>query len=177
MRPVNLDYHPAPRRFTLGIATLLGGALLAVFALTGYAVLRSEVSALDAKVAQARSAQQNIAAATASTPRDAQAAAADSRVAQAALQRLQRPWDALLGALESVQAQGVALLAIEPDAEKSVLKLTAEAKSDSAMLDYVERLQTVGVLGNVTLVNHQVQTGDPSKPIRFAVLASWIGRS
>jgi hypothetical protein len=106
--------------------------------------------------------------------RDIEASAQEYRQAQLALQRLSLRWNDLFAALESTRPGGVALLAIEPDPGKSVVKLTAEAKSAEDMLDYVERLQRAGGLADVALASHQVKPSDPLQPVRFVVLASWV---
>jgi Tfp pilus assembly protein PilN len=53
-----------------------------------------------------------------------------------------------------------------------MLKLTAEARSREAMLEYVRRIAQTKGLSNVYIVSHQVQTEDPSRPIQFSVQAS-----
>ena len=86
---------------------------------------------------------------------------------------LSRRWDRIFLALESAKAPNVALLAIEPDPRKGLLKLTAEAKGKNAMLDYVDRLQTAQPLERVMLESHEVQAQAPEKPVRFIVTATW----
>jgi hypothetical protein len=77
-------------------------------------------------------------------------------------------------ALESAKAPDVALLAIEPDPRKGVLRVTAEAKGKNAMLDYVDRLQAAQSLQRVMLESHEVLSQVPEKPVRFVVTASWV---
>jgi hypothetical protein len=87
---------------------------------------------------------------------------------------LSRRWDRVFLALESAKAPDVALLAIEPDPRKGVLRVTAEAKGKSAMLDYVDRLQAAQSLQRVMLESHEVLSQVPEKPVRFVVTASWV---
>lgn len=86
---------------------------------------------------------------------------------------LSRRWDRVFLALESAKAPDVALLAIEPDPRKGVLRVTAEAKGKNAMLDYVDRLQAAQSLQRVMLDSHEVLSQVPEKPVRFVVTASW----
>ena len=87
---------------------------------------------------------------------------------------LSRRWDRVFLALESAKAPDVALLAIEPDPRKGVLRVTAEAKGKNAMLDYVNRLQAAQSLQRVMLESHEVMAQVPEKPVRFVVTASWM---
>ena len=87
---------------------------------------------------------------------------------------LSRRWDRVFLALESAKAPDVALLAIEPDPRKGVLRVTAEAKGKNAMLDYVNRLQAAQSLQRVMLESHEVMSQVPEKPVRFVVTASWV---
>ena len=107
-------------------------------------------------------------------PRDArkqgEAVARSNEVAH----ELSRRWDRVFLALESAKAPDVALLAIEPDPRKGVLRVTAEAKGKNAMLDYVNRLQAAQSLQRVMLESHEVLSQVPEKPVRFVVTASWV---
>lgn len=87
---------------------------------------------------------------------------------------LSRRWDRVFLALESAKAPDVALLAIEPDPRKGVLRVSAEAKGKNAMLDYVNRLQAAQSLQRVMLESHEVLSQVPEKPVRFVVTASWV---
>jgi len=87
---------------------------------------------------------------------------------------LSRRWDRVFLALESAKAPDVALLAIEPDPRKGVLRVTAEAKGKNAMLDYINRLQAAQSLQRVMLESHEVMSQVPEKPVRFVVTASWV---
>ena len=174
MRALRLDYYSGRAAFTAGTALLVVGALVATVAFFEYGALREKVSAWEAKVAAVRTAARRGDASVPRNARDQEAVVQEVKAAHAVLQRLSLPWDRLFGAFESVRANGVALLAVEPDPDKGTVKLTAEAKSDAEMLDYVERLQGVEMLANVTLAGHQVKTGDPMRVLRFAVVASWV---
>jgi Tfp pilus assembly protein PilN len=87
---------------------------------------------------------------------------------------LSLPWDELFAALEGSEDYDVALLNVEPDAEKRGLVLTGEAKSLDAMLDFVRYLQEQDCLTDVSLQSHKVNLQDRDKPVRFKVLATWV---
>jgi Tfp pilus assembly protein PilN len=89
------------------------------------------------------------------------------------LRRITLPWDDLFGAVESAAPGEVALLAMEPDPERQVLKISGEAKNVPAMLEYIRMLESRPLFRSVTLHSHQVQVQDPQRPLRFAVDVAW----
>jgi Tfp pilus assembly protein PilN len=91
------------------------------------------------------------------------------------LRQLSLPWNTMFKAVESSSGKTVALLSMEPDMQKGTIRISGEAKSFVAMLDYVRQLEQREVFGSVYLQNHQVQQDDPQKPVRFTLLAVWKG--
>lgn len=89
------------------------------------------------------------------------------------LQQLTLPWGKLFQAIESSSGKEVALLAMEPDADKHVVKIVGEAKDIPAVLDYIKRLAMQQEFSSVYLQSHQIQLQDPEKPVRFVLLATW----
>jgi dipeptidyl aminopeptidase/acylaminoacyl peptidase len=93
------------------------------------------------------------------------------------LRQLSLPWEELLQAVESAAGREIALLALEPDTEKQVVKISGEARDMAGLLDYITRLEEQKVFGPVFLQSHQVQLQDPERPVRFSLLAVWKGKS
>jgi hypothetical protein len=89
--------------------------------------------------------------------------------AEAVVRQLTLPWGSLIGAIEQAATRDVAILQLQPDAEKGLLRLTAEARNREAMFGYLKRLGSARELTNVVLVSHQVQKDEPQQPIQFAV--------
>lgn len=89
------------------------------------------------------------------------------------LRQLSFPWEKLFNAVESSGSKDVSLLALDPDLEKGVVRISGEARNFSDMLDYISRLEGQDAIGTVYLQSHQVQQKDPDKPVRFALLAVW----
>jgi len=83
------------------------------------------------------------------------------------------PWGDVLTALESSALNDLALLAIEPDAKKRQLKITAEAKNKDIMFSYLEKLEVSEELANVYLLKHEVFEDVDQHPIRFVAVATW----
>lgn len=177
MRRLGLDFQRPPRRSR----PLLGAALLvlAVAALLGpldtYLRLSDEAERWQAKAAAAERA----AAAGGKTAQRPEGRETVREIghANAIVRQLALPWDGLLGAVESCDCRDVALLAVDPDAAKSVVKISAEARTLEAMLDYLGHLEAQPVFGSVSLLSHHVQRQDPDRPVRFVVLARWKVRA
>lgn len=84
-----------------------------------------------------------------------------------------RAWATLLNVMEAMATKKVALLVLEPDPVNGKVRVTAEAKDVSAMLDYVKQLQQQPGLRDVVLLSQQVNEDDPQQPVRFIVGAQW----
>jgi hypothetical protein len=93
--------------------------------------------------------------------------------ANAVARELARRWDKVFAAIETVGDAEVALLAIEPDARRGIVRITAESRNKHAMLRYVTRLQDRQPLQRVLLETHEVRTEEPEKPVRFVVSGEW----
>jgi Tfp pilus assembly protein PilN len=93
----------------------------------------------------------------------------------AAVLQLNLPWRALRDAVREATPAGVALLALEPDARRRSLRITAEAKDSDAMLDYVAALGRGGWFGAVHVARHEIDERHPQRPLRFQVDAAWGG--
>ncbi|WP_435626530.1 hypothetical protein [Candidatus Ferrigenium straubiae] len=89
------------------------------------------------------------------------------------LRQLTLPWDELFRAVDSAAGKEVVLLAMEPDAEKHMVKISGEAKNLAALLKYIMQLEEQSVFGPVYLQSHQVQQQNPDRPVRFSLLAVW----
>ena len=103
--------------------------------------------------------------------------AAEWKKALLVAEELNRPWEKLFAALEENVDRPVALLTLEPDAQKGELVLTAEAKNFAEMLGYYRLLQQKDNLRNVTLHTHQINQQDKEKPVRFRITANWEVKS
>jgi hypothetical protein len=175
MRAIYLDYQKAYRPFpTLGVILLLvalgvGAQMVRQHGylsdiLEGWEALEKRVDRLarhhDLRPGERRNP-------------DAEQGAREVAKANEVLRRITLPWDELFAAVESAAPSEVALLTMEPDAEKRLLKITGEAKHVAAMFDYIRTLERRPMFQTVTLSNHQEQITDPQRPIRFTLMAAW----
>jgi hypothetical protein len=147
----------------------------------GFAVLAIALLLAGGLVLKHRETQQRLheleaAAALLSAPRPALAIPRDKldgelKNAQATVRQLALPWAQLIDSLERASMKDVALLNIQPDAQARVLRVTAEARREELMLQYLRRLSSTGNFAEVHLVSHQVREDDPQRPIQFSVQA------
>jgi hypothetical protein len=173
MQALSLDYERKPRRGSRpGLLVLLLGAV-AVLIVADLAVEANRAKT-ESEAALARPDRKRVPAVR-SSERDPKRSAEEMKIADAIAQRLTLPWADLFDALEASSNNTVALLALEPDLSKRVLRITAEAKNKADMLAYVNRLNEDRRLLNVYLMDHQLQAQTPGEPVRFSVQASWAG--
>ncbi|MGH8725599.1 MAG: hypothetical protein ACREU1_12130, partial [Burkholderiales bacterium] len=91
--------------------------------------------------------------------------------AQATVRQLALPWPQLIDSLERAALKEVAVLHIQPDAQNRVLRVTAEARREELMLEYLRRVGRS--FSEVHLVSHLVREDDPARPIQFSLQASF----
>jgi Tfp pilus assembly protein PilN len=93
----------------------------------------------------------------------------------AVVRQLTLPWGPLIETIEKAGTKDVAILQLQPEAQSRVLRITAEARSQDAMVDYLKRLADARGFAQVHLLSHQVQQEDPNRPVQFAAQASFRG--
>lgn len=179
MKRVRIDFAPPSLRRTLfhtprtAVALALAALLLCGAALAGAWNYVEQQRAHEARLASlaarnAAPAPTSPVALTQPQVSDAQAAAVN-----AAIMQLNLPWRDLHDALRAATPASVALLALEPDAKKGVLRITAEARASNDMIAYVENMQAQEWFSAVTLTRHEIVEQDPHRPIRFQINAHW----
>jgi hypothetical protein len=95
--------------------------------------------------------------------------------AEAVMRQLALPWGAIVRTIEEAATPEVAVLQLEPQARERQLRLTALARRQEEMGEYLRRLAAAPALADVHLASHQVLAGDPQRPIQFTVLARLKG--
>lgn len=163
--PLQLDFVAPRRRRRLAGFVVLGVSLL----LAGGLVFKY-------REAQQRLHQLDAAAALLSAPRPARAVPRERldeqmKSAQATVRQLSLPWPQLIDSLERAAMKEVAVLHIQPDAQQRLLRVTASAPGERAMLEYLRRLG--GGFAEIHLVSHQVREDEPLRPIQFSLQASF----
>ncbi|MET3109280.1 Tfp pilus assembly protein PilN [Oxalobacteraceae bacterium GrIS 1.18] len=95
--------------------------------------------------------------------------AVEADAINAATHHLNVPWHDLLGAVEDATPSDVALLSLDPDPEHQLLRITAEAESSDAMLDYVKSLKRQSTFSSAILKQHQTDIQVQNKMLRFTI--------
>jgi Tfp pilus assembly protein PilN len=179
MKKVRIDFAPpglarsllrTPRSAWVLVWVLGFAALSLAFAHAGLERRQREIALLAAQSQLRTQAPPAAAVAVRPPVPEGQAAAVNAAVLQ-----LNLPWRALHDAVQAGTPASIALLALEPDAHRNTLRITAEAKRSDDMIAYVERLQKVEWFSAVLLSRHEINEQDPNRPIRFQVDAQWRG--
>jgi Tfp pilus assembly protein PilN len=179
MKKARIDFAPpglrrAMLRTPRGAWSLLLIALvLGLTALSTGVKYRQESAAVERLRARALARSAVPAGAATAAPVRQPVPEAQASAVNAAVMQLNLPWRALHDAVQAATPPTVALLALEPDAKKSALRITAEARNSDDMITYVEQLQAIDWFGPVSLVRHEVNEQDPNRPIRFQIDARW----
>lgn len=173
MRRLDLEFQPSPRSPVAWSLLALGCAVLVVLLLVEQQ-LQGEQEDLEARV---HSLEQQLGRRPASAAPQSSASSREQAEQLAQMrsvsQQLQRPWQQLFAMLEAQPQEDVALLSLTPDARKGQVRIAAEARNLEAMLQYHQRLERSDELRDVSLLNHEVVTGQPEHPVRFNLTATW----
>ena len=173
MRRLELEFQPRHSTPLAWALLALGGAVVAVL-LTAQQQLTSEQASVQARLAQLeiKLGRRPANALPQSTAMQREQAERLAQMRNVSLQ-LQRPWQQLFAMLEAMPQEDVALLSLTPDARKGQVRISAEARSLEAMLQYHQRLERSAELSDVSLLNHEVLANDPAHPVRFNLTATW----
>ena len=167
-RPVRLDFVAPVHRAPVAGALLLAAGLAAAVSLgVAFDRLVGERERLEAALdAPARPHRAPL------TPESRRSAAEAAVVGR----ELAVPWTHLLAELEAAShdnAGSVALLLVEPDPGKQLVRITAEVRALPDALAYVKRLQQSAVLRHPMLESHERRKDDPQHPLRIKLTAEW----
>lgn len=174
MPKLRLDYQRGIDFFPWGGLLLLVVALATLIA-TGvhYRNLSTQAALLESRADGIQRATQRPPPGGRAGKRMALDLALEVKRANEVLRQLSVPWGGLFQTVESIDGKDVTLLALEPDMEKRLVKISGEAKNIAAMLDYIKQLENRNVFGIVYLQSHHTQLQDPEKPVRFVLQAIW----
>jgi hypothetical protein len=171
VRQVRIDFSgagPAPSGWTLALLTV--GIVLCIASTWRISDLSVREARAIADIDRARAkvaARQQGEPVRFSMP-GAQVAAINNAVIQ-----LNLPWQAIFESLETIKPKNIALLGLEPDGKKRVLRILAEAKQADDMLDFVRLIREQPQFADAVLLKHDTNIQDPNRPLRFLVEASW----
>ena len=178
MKPMRIDfaavtwrralYRLHPALLSAGLAGLLlcaGGIWQAMQMAEQRAVREEQLARLQARQAALSEAPAPVA--------EVAIPEAQANAVNAAVLQLNVPWRELEDALGAATPANIALLALDPDPKKRVLKITAEARNSDDMVGYVQVLKQQEFFSSAALARHEIGEQDPNHPIRFQVEAQW----
>jgi len=165
-RRLEIDYIAPPRQpRALGFAVLAVALLAAGMLVERYREVKLDLARIEA--------QQGLLGTEKRPARATSRERLDEEVktAEAVLRQLALPWSTIIETIEGAATDDVALLQMQPDAQRRQLRLAAEARNPEAMLEYLRRLAAAKALADVHVASHQVQMEDPQRPIQFTIQA------
>jgi hypothetical protein len=166
---LTIEYQDKRRGARLGWLLLVVAVLLTFDAVYVTQSLKREAVAL-------RNHLQGKAAANGSTRVDGKSAkGADAQVAEAeeVVRQLATPWHTLFRSLEHAYVEEIALLAVQPDAQRRTVAIVGEAREYGDILAYLTRLRAEAPLADAYLVGNEVKESDPQRPLVFTIAAQW----
>jgi Tfp pilus assembly protein PilN len=174
---LQLDFQRGPARLHwAGALLLLVGLSCIAIVLSNHFDLSAQLDAFDHRIDAAERTLRR----QAPTPRasgDPLVRAEQSKEANEVLGLLSLPWQDALSQLEDVGRDDIALLNVEPDMQKGIIRLGGEAKTYEAILAYMKMLQARPGLSEVLLQAHQREAQKPGQPTRFLITAHWKSAS
>lgn len=179
MKPLHIDFAPPSLLRSINhirpltwLLVCLGLALCISFAASAINLTRER----DRRALELQTNQTKMVARTTPKPvaKQLHIPETQAKAVNAAIAQLNLPWHQLLDALEAATPPNIALLTIEPDAKKHLVKGMAEAKTSDDMIAYIESLKKQATFQNVVLTKHEINEQDPNKPLRFQFEAYWL---
>ncbi len=168
MRALSLDFERKAPNATLGYGLVAIGGLMAALVVGAQAMVYQEMERYSVPAPDAGRARGERL-----LPRGVASEGEALAGARAVVGHLAGPGEELFRALEAIQEADVALLALTPDTQKRILRISAEARSLDAMIYYIRALDQSHAFKQVVLVEHEIQNNDPQRPLRFSLAAAW----
>jgi hypothetical protein len=168
MRTLSLDFERKPRSAGVGYGLIAAGGLMVVLVLGAQSMVDEKIERYNTVPRQ--DGDQN---GRRLLPAGATSEAEVIEGARAVVSHLTGPWTMLFRTLEAVEEKDVVLLALRPDIQNRKIRIYAEARSFGAMLSYYRALDQSRELGDVVLVEHEIQLNDAQRPVRFSMTAAW----
>lgn len=175
MPGLGIDFaRPSGSRSPLALALLGAGSLAAALAFTGAERASEEAARWEQKLEDTRRLARRSLPSFVSEEAPGEDMARELRAANAVIEQLAAPWDALFRDVEAAVSPDVALLAAQPDPRSRRVILSGEARDLAGLLTFIARLESAPGLKDAHLTRHEVRVNLPRRPIAFEVHASWL---
>ncbi|WP_211444608.1 PilN domain-containing protein [Collimonas humicola] len=181
MKTIRIDFAPRSLARTIsrtGWRSWLCGALALALCLSAIAMTvrltqqqQRQQARIDSVLAQTKQRTAAQPAAPKLVVSEGQATAVNT-----AIRQLNLPWRDLFEAIEGATPTSIALLSLEPDAKRQVIRGLAEAKNSDDMVDYIAQLKQQKLFTDVVLNRHEMNDKDVNRPLRFQFQAQWGNR-
>lgn len=166
MARLDFDFHAQPSRpGKLGMALALAGCVALGWAWNNLQAARATEAGLATRIAALEQARPRAAA----KPATRANTAADATQALVRAQ-LDFSWQPAFDALAAARSSKIALVSLDAVQAKSHIKLVAEARQLADAVEFIEALQQQPGIRRAALTQHEVQSDDPEKPVRFNLL-------
>lgn len=169
MARLDFDFHATPARMPGFVLLALGLAAL-VWAGANWRAAQATVDGLNLRIA----ALEQTRAVAPPPPANAEETATLATQHAIAAQ-LRYAWQPAFEAVSGALTPRIALLALEGSQAKSQLRLTAEARELADAVSFIDTLAQQAGVCRAELLQHELQAGNPEKPVRFSVLVELHG--
>jgi len=172
-RTLHFDFERPVSARPWGSVLLALGALAVTWSVLEYGDAREQIRRWEGKLADtqrlARRSLPSFVVEEAPSAGEAQ----ELKAANAVLDQLAAPWDALFAAIEAASIPDVALLGAQPDPRGRFVNLEGEARDLKALLTFLARLEAAPALTDVHLTRHEIRMNDANRPLGFTLRARW----
>lgn len=97
--------------------------------------------------------------------------------ANAIMNQINLPWEALFDSIEHIITEDIALLALQPNVTNRTLRISGEARNMAVLLDFIEAMEREVIFEKAHLVNYKIRQDNPYRPIDFLLTAVWNAKS
>ena len=173
MNKLRLDYQKVSTFPWLGACLSVVVLIILVMLAMYFVKVRNQVDELQNNIERSSMKKMAHMASAPTSEKGRQEQTLEIKNANEVLHHLSVPWEILFKAVESSSGSKITLLSLEPDFEKKQVKISGEASSYKALMNYITQLQGQEVFESAYLQNHEIMVEDPDKPVRFTLLANW----
>ncbi len=170
--PVDLDFPPA-RRATgwLGWILLAVGLTAAGSEVLKYRAAQLDLAEREAIVARLRQEMQRPPPKPSSSGRVV--GAEEARAALDVAARLNADWGAMFAGIAAAQSDAATWVSFDGDAPRGTLRVVGEARSLSAVFDFLARLDEAEGVADAQLSSYEWTRVGPVETVRFNANAKW----